>query len=239
MPRPATPKPTKPAAQKLPRLGKTKAQLKREAYDLLGIHESDVLGVPKIEPVLAEAGVLEKVWDYLAASSDAKARALLAMRKRISTKQHMKVLTFESYCVAAKVPTEDAYGIISAELFRLTERASTLMAAKAMPTVVGAMIESAKDAKNGTRDRAMLGQHSGFSPTPKTSVVHVHGGRNIIGDAGKQLNHSPVAVLPPIEDEVRRISDRFNERFLPAPANVVPIDAQPVEEEDEDEDDAE
>jgi hypothetical protein len=84
----------------------------------------------------------------------------------------------------------------------------------------------------GTREREMVLKHTGFLPTPKTSIVNVRGNNAVVG--GNQTN---LAVLPPVEDTVRRMSDRFLEMApaaplaLPAPAKVVD-----VEEEDEESD---
>jgi hypothetical protein len=79
------------------------------------------------------------------------------------------------------------------------------MAAVAQPDIVAATIEAGKQA-SGSREREMLLKHSGFVPVPKTSITNVYGNRNVVG---KQQNQT-LAVLPPIEQTVKRISDRFN-----------------------------
>lgn len=84
----------------------------------------------------------------------------------------------------------------------------------------------------------MLLKHSGFVPVPKTSFVNIKGGHNLIGD-GQQTNQT-LAVLRPIEETVRSISDRFNEHAALGPASNVPTfdvesDGEVQEEGDEDE----
>jgi hypothetical protein len=192
---------------------KTKAGNARDAYDLLGIVVADVMMVPKIEPLLKQAGVMSKIWEFLGASDQEEARKLLAMRGRV-TKAQANAIPFEAYCVAAGIPTKRALAVITGEVFSQTDQAALLMASAAHPDVVAATVEAAKDPR-GTKERGMLLQHSGFVPVPQTSVVKVFGGKNVIGPGSQQTNQT-LAVLPPIETVVREISDRFNQRLLPA-----------------------
>jgi hypothetical protein len=202
------------AKLRIPR--KTKAGLAKEAYEILGIHEADVMGVPKIQPLLEQAGVLSKVWEYLAASDDEVARLLLA-KLRCLSKSHVNALPFEAFCVAAKVETKKVFGVICSEVYAQTEQTSLLMAASAHPDVVKATIEAAVH-PTGSKERAMLLSHSGFVPVPKTSVVNIHGGKNVLGGT-QQI--AETAALPPIESFIRNVSDRFNEgHALPAPEVV-------------------
>lgn len=213
----------KQATARMPR--KTKVGLQREAYDLLGIKEGDVLGVPKIEPLLKQSGLLEKVWSYLETSADEIARLLVAQKYKLSNVSQRNSVPFEAYCVAAGIETKRALGIIISEVYSQNEQAALLMASAAQPSVVQATIDRAIEA-GGSRERDMLLKHSGFVPVPKTSVTIVRGGHNVIGD---QVNQ--VAVLPPIESVVRQVSDRFNERLL---SSAPPIAVMPELEEGED-----
>ena len=218
----------KSTVPRMPR--KTKAGLAREACDILGIKRTDYAGVPKIEGLLREAGVFARVWDYLAASDDEIALALIAKR-RCLTQSQVNSLPFEAFCVAAKIETKRALAIITSEVFSQTEQTSLLMASAAHPDVVKATIEAAKH-PTGSKERSMILSHSGFVPVPKTSVVNIHGGKNVFG--GAQQNTETVAVLPPIESVVRSISDRFNESHqLAAPAEDAILDGD-VEDEESD-----
>ena len=187
-----------------------KADIASEAYRLLSIEEIDVLGVAKITPILQKANVLPKVWDYLSMSSEETARKLVAMKDRLSTKAQVNSVPFEAFCVAAGVETKKALALITAEVYSATEQSALLMASAAHPDIVKATIAAAKHPTGG-RERDMLLKHSGFVPVPKTSVVHVHGGRNQIGE--QQNTQNVLAVLPPIESVVRSMSDRFNDKL--------------------------
>ncbi len=202
----------KSVSPRLPK--KTKAGYRTEAFELLGVTEADMLSVPKIEPLLKQSGVLERVWNYLETSRDELARQLVAQKYKLLNASQRNSVPFEAFCVAAGLETGKVLGLIVSEVYQQNEQAALLMAASAQPDVVQATIDAAVQPA-GTRERDMLHKHSGFVPVPKTSVTIVHGGKNVIG-GGQQTNQT-LAVLPPIEQEIRRVSDRFNERRLPAP----------------------
>jgi len=56
----------------------------------------------------------------------------------------------------------------------------------------------------------------------------------VIGD-GQQTNQT--AILPPIESVVRQMSDRFNERLLPAPQVITAQEIDAEEADDAEEED--
>jgi hypothetical protein len=221
-----------PKRASLPRLPRpTKTGLKQQAYDLLGIEEADIVMVPKIEPLLKKAGVLEKVWDYLETSGDDMARHLIAQKYKLKNVSQRKALPFEAFCFAAHLDTKKVLALIFVEVYSQNQQASELMAAGAQPEIVQATIDAAKF-PGGTNERRMLLSRNNFIPVPKTSITHVHGaGKVVAGDD----NSNNVAVLPPIETTVRQLSDRFNQ--LPAPSAVDEmLDVEFSEDDDEDED---
>lgn len=199
-----------PSAPRKPR--KLKIELRGEAYALLGVDPGDVAASPKIEHMLKDGGVLKDVWRYLGGSDEKDARAILAARDSLST-AHAAALPFEAFCLAAGVPPKKAFGIITAEVFDQNEKASLLLASARHADVVNATVSAAVQ-PHGSSERKMLLQHSGFVPSPSVNVAI---GKNAV--IGNQTNSqtNQVAVLPPVEDFARRMSDRFNEvHTLPA-----------------------
>jgi hypothetical protein len=218
------------ALPRMPR--KTKAGFKQQAYDLLGVNESEVVMVPQIEPLLKKANVLDKVWEYLETSGDDMARLLIAQKYKLSNKSMRSSVPFEAYCLAAKLDTKKVLGLIFAEVYSQNEQASGLMAAAAQPDVVRATIDAAKQ-PGGSRERDMMHKHSTFIPVPKTSITFVReAGRVVGGDDNSQT----LTVLPPIEKTVRDLSDRFNEKLMNVPRIESPEVFEADFKEDSDED---
>lgn len=179
-----------------------------EALVLLEITEEQVATAPKISHVLKAAQMLDNVWDYLEGSSKPQARAIVEARKRLS-KPQAKEVPFEAYCVAAQVSPQEALAILTVEVYDQSSKASALLAASQHPAVTTATIQAALSPL-GTAEKKMMHQHAGFLPVPKTSIVNVHGNHAVIG--GEQKN----VVLRPVEESVRTLGDRFNQRALPA-----------------------
>ena len=132
--------------------------------------------------------------------------------------------------IACDMTTKRMIGLIQEEVFEQTRIASALMARSAHPDVVKATVMSAMTL-DGARDREMLHKHEGFLPQTKGSTV-VFGGATI--DARVQTVN---AILPPAEESVKRLNDRFAEMETPK-ALPEPIDAE-VDEEEDGEDDKE
>jgi hypothetical protein len=212
-----------PTTKTRPRAAKNKAQLRADAYVLLEITPEDVTACPRIEHLFKGIGGQSKVLEYLAGSEEPEARAVLAMRDRLSYAQAGAV-PFEAYCVAAKISTKKMFGVISQEVMTQSSAATMLISKAAHPKVVEATIARAMGPL-GTADARMLHQAEGFVPVPKNSITHIHG--NV--DARTQTAN--VAVLPPVEDNVRRLSDRFNSAMVAPPAQI----AAAFEDEEDDE----
>ncbi len=206
---------------KKPKRAKTVRDLRAEGYRKLGITEEQARAVPRITHILGHAKL--DAWQYIEGSADPLAPALLALRDKVG-KACAATLPIEAFCCAAGAPTKRVLGLIVAEAFDESNTVSGLIAASRQHEVVQATVDEALK-PSGTREREMVLKHSGFLPLPKTSIVNVRGNNAVVG--GNQTN---VAVLPPVEDTVRRMSDRFLEmvppepRALPAPAEVVDAD---------------
>lgn len=206
---------------------KNKLQLRREALEILEIDEVDVMASVKIEPILKEADVLPKVWQYLEESSLMPARRLLAIRKKLTATQ-LKSVPFEAICLAAKVPPEEAFACICAAAFSHGEQSALLKRSVHFGSVVDATIEAARK-PTGRTERNLL-----FKEQGKIRSVSLVSQPEVVEQS---------VLLPPIEDLAKTASDRFNERFptpkvaaLPSGTALDPLD---LEEEAEAEDEGE
>lgn len=155
---------------------RNKAEKRAEALDLLDITEADILTIPRIEPLLEQACILEKVWDYLFLGREYEvARKILVKYESLRAVKLHTFVPFEAYCVAAKTPTLEVLAVLS----------------KVMKSHVDLLSQSKK--------LGALHENSGASSGTRAAV----------------------AVLPAIEDDIRTISDKFNEeqqaRTAPAP----------------------
>jgi hypothetical protein len=178
-----------------------------DIYVILEVTPEQAAGVPQITHILKKAGVLKDLIDFLRGSSDPLAKAYLVIYDSLTFKQR-QAAPIEAICVKAGIDTEKFFATVAGAVFSQTRHTAELMAAAAQPDVVQATVDAALDPR-GKVDRKMLHQHSGFLPIPKTQIVSMPGARI---DARSQTNQT--VVLPPVEDGVKKMSNRFNERFL-------------------------
>jgi hypothetical protein len=206
-------------------------QMEQDALDKLEVTREDVANVPAIGHILKSAAV--DPWPYLEGSEDVNARRLIATRRKM-TLTEFRHSTIEAICLSAGVPTKQALSVIMAEVFQQSGRAAELLYAANHQGVVQATIDNAKT-PFGASDRKLLLQHQGFAPVPKTNIVKIFGGQNVLG--GAQTNQT--AVLAPMEDKAKRLQDRFNERLgLPPTGEMAQIEAPEPPEDPETPDDA-
>ena len=184
-------------------------------YDRLGVTPEAVAALPQIRHVLAESGVLRLVWDFLLGSDDPSARALLEARSTLNKTQQAKC-PIEALCLAAEVPPRKALEVIMGAVWEQSSKAGDLLYAANHKNVVQAALNTALvPGKEGTKERENLFKHASFVPVNKNTVVF--GTQNNIGQQTNQ-----VAILPPVEDRVRRLSERFNAGEAPV-ALLAPI----------------
>lgn len=192
-------------------------QMEQDALDKLEVTREAVSNVPAISHILKSAAV--DPWPYLEGSEDVNARRLIATRRKM-TLTEFRHSTIEAICLSAGVPTKQALSVIMIEVFQQSGRAAELLYAANHQGVVQATIDSAKT-PFGASDRKLLLQHQGFAPVPKTNIVKIFGGQNVLG--GAQTNQT--AVLAPMEDKAKRLQDRFNERLgLPPTGEMARIE---------------
>jgi hypothetical protein len=92
----------------------TKEKKRADALELMAITEDQVRAMPEIEPLLLQAHILEKVWDYISLGKENKtAQALLVEYQLLKRVNLTKAVPFEAYCVAAEVNTLDVLTILA------------------------------------------------------------------------------------------------------------------------------
>ena len=192
------------ARKSSPRAQAIKTSLLDGAYLVLDVKKQDVDAASKISHLLRESDVLDRVFEYLEGSEEPEAKKILEARRRVSGSL-AALLPFEAYCVAAGVTTKKAFAVISGEVMDQSAKASALLARSKHPEVVAYTIDQALTPA-GSQERKMLHQSAGFLPMPKGNV-NVFGGLSV----DNRVQTQNVAVLPPVEDAVKRMADRFGE----------------------------
>ncbi len=179
------------------------------ALEVLGITKEDVDRQPQISHLYKRIGGIKTVLTYLRGSADPDARKIVELADRLGSSAMN--MTLETYCAAAEIPTSKLAGIITTAMIEQNSQEAISIAAHHQPEIVAAQIKMAKRME-GEGDRKMLHQHSGFLPTPKNQVIF--GGVRVDNRDQSQKT----MVLSNIEDSVKKLGDRFNERMLGAPA---------------------
>jgi len=172
---------------------------------LFGTSLEEVEALPKITEYLEKhVGDRSEVLRLLRACNDPEAREVVDAHRKVSNRSWVSgMISIEALAAIAKVSTRRVLEMVLAEAVMET---SIRTKGKFMEVVDG-MFESAKiPGREGFQDRKMLAQHVGFAPVPRTSVTNIFGGAAI--DARQQTQN--VAILPQVEDGVRRMTDRFN-----------------------------
>jgi hypothetical protein len=201
----------------------------RDKYDalrMLDVTREQLASVPQISTILKKAGIEHSVWNFLEASDHPDAREIL--KHRASLNEHMQaVCPIEALCIAGKISPKEMLKLIMGEVFEQSTASSRLLAAAAHTDVVQSTLMYAHT-PDGSREREMILKHSGFLPVPKSQAVFIHGNQTNIG-----AQNNVVAVLPPAEDLVKDLSNRFAEKLLPEPEDVASTEVIEVDDEED------
>lgn len=187
---------------------KSRGENLADSLVLLGVKAEELEDCPKIEHLITPIGH-QRIFEYLSGSDDEDAKALLKVRKMLNEKQQ-RAVPMEVYCVAAGLSTKKVFGLICAEAMDQEEKAKQLLFRVRHTEVVNATIESAMDLEFGSQDRKMLHLAGGFLPTPKNSITFVRQ-QNV---DNRLQGATIVQALPPPEDTIRRLGDRFNDKVM-------------------------
>lgn len=208
---------------------------RNEAWERLQVTPDQVASQPIIGRTLSKIGTRKQIIELLQESEVPELRAVLEKIQELPLTRPMgprekkshptpDAIPMEAFCLSAGVPTLKFLSLVIVEALTRNADLAKLIASAAHPQVTQKTVEVAleepiiwKD-KNGEvhvvappggdAARKLLHQHAGFLPMPKNSVVQIFGGAQI--DARQQTQ----VTLPPVEDEARNMTDRFNQRFL-------------------------
>lgn len=190
-----------------------KSEYRREqAYKKLGISPDDVVKVPKISHILKKikGGNTEAV-ELLRHSQDTKALEFFKVYEDIPS-YLAELLPIEAFCFAAGVDSRDICKIIFNEALDQSNQAARMLTAANLEDLVQVSIDTGK-APLGIKDRENLQKAIGFLPIPDGMKINIHNNNSATATASAQSS-AAVATLPPAEETIRRMSTRFNERFI-------------------------
>jgi len=185
--------------------------LREEAYERLGVTESEVSTQVKITHIVASLkGGATGAIGYLRGCEHEDAKKILAAYDSIPFR-HAVLLPIEAFCAASGITTKRALELITSACFEQSAQQTELLVRSMHPDIVQAgLMTAATPGKDGVADRKMVYQHTNFTPMPKTQVVNVHGDVNANDNRIQSIS---VGNLPAIENKMNRISNRFNERM--------------------------
>src|SRR5438552_6919090 len=158
----------------MPRLAKSVAEKRAQAYRNLGVDPNRVMLEPKITPHLRKLpGGLKFAIECLMASDSQEARAFVVHYYEWGlSQQDRDLLPIEAFCIAIGVSPWRLLGVITETAGRLGANLGAVLAAMAHPDIVQTSIEQAK-LPGGITDREMQLKHMQFLPLPKGSQVNV------------------------------------------------------------------
>jgi len=203
--------------------GKTRDALLEKVYAELEISAARVNALPRISHLLKPAGNTAQIVEYLRHSEEPDAVAVCAQADRlikyVGAKRHvlLEAASVEALCAAAGVSPKKLFGIIAAEVAEQSAQATALLSKAMHPKVLEKTIQYAMK-EGGMADRKMIHQAEQYLPVPKTSVTFA---KHI--DARTQTQN--VAILKPLEDSMKRLSNRFLEMAPPEPVES-PADSE-------------
>lgn len=203
----------KPGIRRGKYTGRHKATLLKQAYALLEVTATEVAALPKISHLIKPAGNTVRIIEYLKHSEEPGARAVCKQAERLGRDSErpemLAAISIEALCAAAGVAPKKLFGIIATEVAEQSAQATMLLSKAMHPKVLEKTIAYAME-PDGSADRKMIHQAEQYLPVPKTSVTFA---KQI--DARTQVQN--VAILKPLEDSMKRLSDRFMEIAPVAP----------------------
>lgn len=209
---------------RVPRVSPSKSKEVKlyEAYERLGVSESDVLVLPKISHILTNIpGGIDKCIEFIRGSGDPDARKFLATYDSLAASVR-KLLPVESFCLASGLTTKRTLELITGACFEQSASATELLAAASQPAVVLTTIKAALNKRDGTADRKMLHMHAGFVPVPKSQTTIFSGNSKQLNaqlnDNSVNTNNNNLTIsageVPLIESKMAKITNRFNSERL-------------------------
>lgn len=184
-----------------------------DAFALLEVTADQVADDLQISHITKVVGDTQTLLDFLKGSNEKEAKAIVEQARKLN-KTQIGAVPIEALCVAGNVPTKKLLEVLMGAVAEQGAIATQLLSKAAHPKVVQATVDAAL-LPDGSNDRRMLHQAEGFVPIPKTSIT-VNRTTNI-----DNRTQTQVAVLPALDDSVKKMTDRFIEAVpvpqLPAP----------------------
>lgn len=158
---------------------------------------------PKMEQPFKLMGGLEIAAEYLRGSEDPDALKFLEVFDRVDINDR-DFLGFDGFCVAADVSGRKIFGMIVSESMANSEQTVAFITAVKNPEVVEYTAQVAMTPA-GHRERKLMAQASGWLPRPKGAQTNIQI-NTANGMPGKSM---PSMTLPPIDQELRELGERF------------------------------
>lgn len=200
---------------------------REEAYKRLGISPDDVAKVPKISHILKKIkGGNPEAIELLRHSQDKDAKEFFRVYEDLPS-YLSALLPIEAFCFAAGVDTRAICKLIFNEALDQSNQAARMLTAASLEDLVQVSIDVGK-APLGIKDRENLQKAIGFLPIPDGMKINIHNSNSATATASAQA--AAVASLPPAEDTIRRMSSRFNRRFIGSDSPMVALPEAQTEE---------
>lgn len=196
---------------------------REEAYKRLGISPDDVAKVPKISHILKKIkGGNPEAIELLRHSQDKDAKEFFRVYEDLPS-YLSALLPIEAFCFAAGVDTRAICKLIFNEALDQSNQAARMLTAANLEDLVQTAIDVGKQPL-GQKDRDNLLRiadllKDGTKVSVNTSVT-----------ATASAQAAAVASLPPAEDTIRRMSSRFNRRFIGSDSPMVALPEAQTEE---------
>lgn len=176
-----------------------------DAWIRIGLAREVVDREPRIGHMMRKIGGKDRALEVLRGSPELEARKFCESVD-LHGKVAWSVLPMEAFGLAVGIRSRRLLELITGAIFEQSHQEALLVAAATHPDVVAATVEAAMRL-DGTADRKMLHMHNKFLPMPKSTTVF----GNLSVDQRKQEVN---VTLSSAEDRTRKLSDRFNEKFL-------------------------
>lgn len=184
------------------------------AWEWIGCTKADLGAIPRLSAALKNVvGSKSEIIDALRKSEAPEARKILEVIDSCQVPGYIEYLPLEAFCFVTKVPTKKFFSIVAEVLFEESQNEALLIVNQGIPQIAQATVKQALKAK-GTKEKQMLLQHAKIAPVPKGSVVQ------IFNPQIDQSTKVQQVVMPPAEDSVKKMSERFNKNVSPPTALI-------------------
>lgn len=193
------------------------------AWQRLGVSEEDIAKIPKISHIISKLkGGRPQAIDFLRHSEAEEAKEFFTVYESIP--QYLsELLPVEAFCFAARIDSRVICTLIFEQAQNQTQQAARMMTAANLEEIVEAGIGVAKTPE-GVKDRENLLKATSFLPVPESMRISINASAS--ASAAATAKAAAIATLPPAEDTIKRMSNRFTERFIGTESGTRPALAE-------------